>query len=118
MPLCGNPRNLTDGMIREIAGRGGLIGLNFHAAFLRDGGQATAADILRHAEHMLSLGCGDCLCLGSDFDGTDIPDGMTGIESMETLYEAFLRIGYSEALAEKIFSRNAEQYFLKHIFEE
>ena len=116
--LCGNPRNLTDGMIREIAGRGGLIGLNFHAAFLRDGGQATAADILRHAEHMLALGCGKALCLGSDFDGCDLPCGMTGIESAGALYEDFLRENYSEDLVRDIFSRNARRYFAKYIFKD
>ena len=116
--LCGHPRNLTDDMITVIARRGGLIGLNFCRDFLRADGKAGIPDILRHAEHMLSLGCEDCLCLGSDFDGTDIPDGMTGVESMETLYEAFLRSGYSEELVKKIFSRNAELYFSKFIFEE
>ena len=116
--LCGNARNLTDGMIGIINSRGGLIGLNFCVSFLRDDGKATMTDILRHAEYFLSLGCQDSLCMGSDFDGTDIPLDMTGVESMGELYELFLRENYSEDLVRKIFSGNAQNYFMKYIFED
>ena len=34
--LCGHVRNLTDEMIRGIAQKGGVIGMNFAPAFLRD----------------------------------------------------------------------------------
>lgn len=116
--LCGNARNLTDDMISIISSRGGVIGLNFYVGFLREDENAHMTDILRHAEYMLSLGCENCLCLGSDFDGSDIPPDMSGIESMGELYEHFLRLNYSEDLVKKIFSRNAENYFKKYIFED
>ena len=116
--LCGNARNLTDEMIGVINSRGGLIGLNFCVGFLREDEKATMTDILRHAEYFLSLGCEDSLSMGSDFDGTDIPSDMTGVESMGGLYERFLRMNYSEDLVRKIFSRNAENYFTKYIFKE
>jgi len=32
--LCDIPRNLPDDLIRDIAGRGGFIGVNFHPAFI------------------------------------------------------------------------------------
>lgn len=116
--LCGNLRNLTDEMIDMIRQSGGLIGLNFYVGFLRDDENAHMSDILKHAEYMLSRGCEDCLCLGSDFDGCDIPPDMTGIESMEALYERFLKLNYSEALVRNIFLGNAARYFRKNIFEE
>lgn len=116
--LCANARNLTDEMIGVINSRGGLIGLNFCVSFLRADENAGMTDILRHAEYLLSLGSENSLCMGSDFDGCDIPQDMSGIESMEELYEHFLRLNYSEDLVKKIFSRNAENYFRKYIFEE
>ena len=116
--LCGNARNLTDDMIGIITSSGGLIGLNFCVSFLREDENASMTDILRHAEFMLSLGCDNSLCMGSDFDGCDIPPDMTGIESMGVLYERFLRLNYSEELVRKIFSRNAENYFMNYIFED
>lgn len=114
--LCKNLRNLTDEMIDIIAKRGGLIGLNFFREFLRDDGEAHISDILRHADYMLSRGCERCLCLGSDFDGCEIVPDMTGVESMADLYEAFLRLNYSEDLVRDIFYNNAYAYFAKYIF--
>lgn len=116
--LCGDRRNLTDDMIGILNARGGIIGLNFYVGFLKDDGNAGMSDIIRHAEYMLSRGCENSLCLGSDFDGCDIPPDMTGVESMGELYESFLRMNYSEELVKKIFSKNAEQYFSDYIFEE
>lgn len=109
--LCQNKRNLTDDMIKIISSCGGLIGLNFYKEFLRDDGDAHMFDIINHAEYMLSLGCENCLCLGSDFDGCEIALDMTGIESMQNLYEMFLRMNYNEDLVKKIFRKNAENYF-------
>ncbi len=114
--LCGNERNLTDEMIDVMASRGGLIGLNFFREFLRDDGNAHMTDILRHADYFLSRGCEKCLSLGSDFDGCEIPEDMTGVESMADLYEAFLREKYSEKLVKDIFYYNAERYFTNYIF--
>lgn len=114
--LCGNKRNLTDEMIDIISSRGGLIGLNFFREFLRNDGDAYMSDIVNHAEYMLSRGCENCLCLGSDFDGCEIALDMTGIESIANLYETFLRLNYSEDLVRNIFSGNAERYFNINIF--
>lgn len=114
--LCGNERNLTNDMIDIISSRGGIIGLNFYRDFLRDDGDASMQDIVKHAEYMLGRGCENCLCLGSDFDGCEISGDMTGIESMSELYETFLRMNYSEDLVRKIFSQNAESYFKNNIF--
>ena len=114
--LCQNLRNLTDEMIAVIARRGGLIGLNFFREFLCDDGEADISDILRHADYMLSRGCERCLCLGSDFDGCEIVPDMTGVESMADLYEAFLRLNYSEDLVRDIFYNNAYRYFANYIF--
>ena len=72
--VCPHPRTLADWQVREMADRGCLIGLNYYAPFLRaDGEPASLDDLCRHAEHLLSLGAGDCLALGSDFDGADLP---------------------------------------------
>lgn len=114
--LCKNERNLTDDMIDVISSRGGLIGLNFYREFLRDDGNASMQDIVRHAEYMLGRGCENSLCLGSDFDGCEIAGDMAGIESMTELYEIFLRMNYSEDLVRKIFIQNAESYFKNNIF--
>lgn len=110
--VTGDPRNITDSQFKIICQRGGLVGLNFCRSFLNDNPEkADMTDVLRHAEHFLSLGGEDCLAVGSDFDGTDMPKGITGIESMGELCELFLRHNYSEELLDKLFFKNAYNFF-------
>ena len=50
--LCASPRNLTDDQLRAIGERDGLVGINFHVAFLRaDGGEDADTPLARIAEH-------------------------------------------------------------------
>lgn len=49
--------------------------------------------------------------MGSDFDGTVVPEGITGIESMEKIADMFLRHNYPERLVSKIFYENAYNFF-------
>lgn len=110
--VCKHPRNLTDDQFAVIRARGGLVGLNFYKSFLNDApDKASMEDIFRHAEHFLALGGEDVLAMGSDFDGSTIPDDMRGLESVEALMEVFLRHNLSEALVDKIFFANAAAFF-------
>lgn len=131
--VCPWVRNLTDDMIRKLADRGGVTGLNFCGDFLLDpfakctsreeihkkvedaeykgyhalaGSQATFADIVRHARHMINVGGIECIGLGSDFDG--IPDypGRPKADRMEDLAEAFHDAGFTPDEIEHIFYRN------------
>lgn len=115
--LCSHPRNLTDEQFLAIKERGGLVGLNFYPTFLADSGKAKAIDILRHAEHFLALGGENILAMGSDFDGADMPSGITGIESMEYLAELFARNGYADELIDRIFYQNSFRFFEKYMWD-
>ena len=67
------PRNKTDKELRLVAERGGVVGIYF-MPFLRQDGQARAADVVRHIEHALNV-CGqDHVGLGTDGDATAIDD--------------------------------------------
>lgn len=113
--ICNHKRNLTDEQFLKIKAVGGLVGLNFCRAFLKneENGvcKANMYDILRHAEHFLSLGGENVLSIGSDFDGTDMPDGLESIANIQQLYELFLRHNYKEKLVNKIFFDNAYEFF-------
>lgn len=116
--VCGHRRNLTDEQIRELVRRRCLIGLNFYSAFLRsDGCPAGLDDLYRHVEHFLALGAEDCLALGSDADGADLPPCLDGPERIAGLYGYFLDRGLSPALAEKILWRNALAFFRANLKE-
>ena len=106
--LCDVPRNLTDAQFRALVQCSGAVGLNLYPPFL--GEKADVESVLRHAEHFLALGGEKTLCLGGDLDGVDcLPEGITGVESMETLYIAMAR-RFGEKTAEDIFYNNLKNF--------
>lgn len=59
-----HPRNLPNGIAREIIRRRGVIGLNLIRSFV---GPRFTEDFVRHLVHGLALGAHQQLCLGADF---------------------------------------------------
>jgi membrane dipeptidase len=69
--LCPHRRNLEDDQIKAIIEKGGVIGMTFVPYFIGEG-KITIPHLLRHIDHILSLGGEDHIGLGSDFDGISI----------------------------------------------
>lgn len=111
--VCKNARNLTDEQFDIIRRSGGLVGLNLYKGFLNDDpDKAGMTDVLRHAEHFLSLGGEDVLAIGADWDGGEKEDFVaSGLEAVPELAELFLRHNYPETLIDKIFYKNAADFF-------
>lgn len=109
--LCPCARNLNDHMIRALAERGGVTGLNFCADFLvqlppgvyNPGTVEAAAE---HAKHIVRVGGIECLGLGSDFDGIDTHEGLPDAGKMDRLYAALQKKGFSAGQIDRIFSEN------------
>lgn len=106
--IYGSMRNITDDMIKEIIDRRGLIGLNLYPAALSE--NPKISDLLFHAEHVLLLGGENTLAFGADWDGTELPDGISGLRSVPFLFSLFKET-FSEKIAEKIFFDNAAEFF-------
>lgn len=109
------PRNLTDEQFKIIRDCDGIVGLNFHKYFLEENGNPTEEDILRHVDRFMELGGEKTLCIGSDFDGAEMPYFIKDITSLPKLYELFLSHGYPEAVLEDIFFNNAKSFFERTI---
>ena len=108
--VCKNPRNLTDEQFKAICTKGGVVGINFYSKFLVSRGTAEIKHILKHIDHFLKLGGENHIGLGSDFDGMNEPaSGLSGVEDMPKLIDAFREHGYSEKLIEKICFGNFER---------
>ena len=63
--LNDHPRNRTDAELRAVAEKGGVSGVYF-MPFLSEGKQPTAADVIRHLEHMIDVAGEDHVSLGTD----------------------------------------------------
>lgn len=110
--VCNHRRNLTDEFFCEIAKREGIVGLNFHRDFLSSPPEkASLKDVLLHTEHFLSIGGENSIAIGSDFDGSNIPEDLDNLYKVRDLYESFLKIGYNEQLVQKIMYTNAYNFF-------
>lgn len=67
--LCNSPRNLTDEMAKAMFKKGGMIHVVYHPPFIKESGEVTITDLVKHIDHFCSLGGVKQIGLGSDFDG-------------------------------------------------
>lgn len=106
--LCGHARNLTDEMIRTIAERGGVTGLNYYGCFLngKNDSTSTAARIAEHARYIANIGGMECLGLGSDFDGIEGNLEIADCSQMYKLFDALESAGFSQDAIDKIAYQN------------
>lgn len=111
--LASHPRNLTDDMIRALAERGGVAGINYCAMFLRDGdyraGQpeySYCRDMVAHMKHMKQIGGIGVIGLGSDFDGIGSIVEMKDCSGMQLLADEMSSQGFTTGEIEAVFHEN------------
>lgn len=109
--ICPCVRNMTDDMIRKLAERGGVMGLNYCADFLQETpvgveNRGTIEAVARHAGYIANVGGIEVLGLGSDFDGISTCEEIPGAQAMEALWEGMRKAGFSESQLDMIFYRN------------
>lgn len=105
-----NPRNLTDDMIRLLAEKGGVMGLNIESFFLCQGEPtmvSTIEDMVRHLKHIRNVGGIDVMAIGTDFDGTMHTSELANIGEIGRLEDALENEGFTEDEIEKIMYKNA-----------
>ena len=118
--ISGHPRNMTDDMIRALGGKGGVIMINYSRSFLSDelyqaglknvppAQRPTVSweKIVEHIDHAVKLVGATHVGLGSDFDGTTVPDGMDDVSMLPKITAALLDKGYSEQDVKNILGEN------------
>ncbi len=105
--LCDHRRNLTDEMIRAMAEKGGVAGVNFYPVFVHESGKITAENLADHVEYMYKLGGEDFVAMGTDFDGYDEGQStITNIGQMDEVYDAIKKRGFSDRQMDKFWSGN------------
>lgn len=102
--ICNHERNLTDDQIKALAGKGGLMGINYAVGFLvegaRKGSDVPLHVLVDHIDYIVNLVGIDHVALGSDYDGAGVPDALKDVAHDVHLVEELARRGYdAEAIA-------------------
>lgn len=104
--ICKAGRNLTDDMIEKLSKKGGVLGINFCAAFIDDNNKETTIDnIVKHIRHIVKVGGIECVGLGSDFDGISNNLEFKDASGMQSIYQE-LKNYFTDDDIEKIFYKN------------
>ncbi|ASK62562.1 diguanylate cyclase [Virgibacillus phasianinus] len=77
--LCDHVRNLNDEQVKAMFANNGNIHVVFNPPFIDESEKASLADLIKHIDHLCSLGGVKQIGFGSDFDGistfvTDLED--------------------------------------------
>lgn len=109
-----SPRSLKDEHIREIARRGGVVGINFYNKQLTASPTAAISDIADHICHAVDVGGLNCAAIGSDFDGMSVyPDDLKHSGHLPRLAHELKLRGFSDEAVEGIMYKNLAEYISK-----
>lgn len=107
-------RNMTDEMIRLLADKGGVSGINFGPEFLN--ADVTVKDstvelMVKHIKHFINVGGEGVVGLGSDFDGIGGNLEVGSPDKVHLIFDALKKEGFSDDLIEKIAWKNEMRVF-------
>ncbi len=108
--LCNHLRNLTDEQAQAMFAKGGLIHVVYHPPFVKESGEVTIPDLVKHIDHFCSLGGVKQIGFGSDFDGiSTLITNLDDASKSQNLINELLKY-YSEEVVRGF----AYQNFLDH----
>ena len=107
---CDTARNLDDELMRDIANKGGLLGIGYWDAAVCD---VTPAGIVRAIRYAIDLMGASHVALGSDYDGTVA----VTFDSSELLVltDAMLQAGFTEDEIRMVMGDNVKRFLLDNL---
>ncbi len=111
--MTDHTRNLTDDMIRALADKGGVMGINFAPDFLNSRKDKTSKveDMVRHVMHIRNVGGAGVLAIGTDLDGISGQLEIGTPANMPLLADALAQAGMPEDEIEAMFNGNIRRVF-------
>ena len=103
-------RNLPDDILKQIAARGGILGIGYFSGAICDISPRGIAKEIIHAVDLLGE---DAVALGSDFDGTV----MTSLDTSElaAITHELLAQGMAEPQIRKVMGENVKRFFTNNL---
>ncbi|NLP42624.1 MAG: membrane dipeptidase [Veillonellaceae bacterium] len=105
--VTNHSRNLTDDMIRVLAEKGGVVGINFARDFLGSQDISRINDMVKHIKHIIDVGGIETAAVGSDFDGIDPELEIIDFSEMKKLADALEQNNFNSGQIDKICHANA-----------
>ena len=105
---------MTDEMIRALADRGGVMGLNFYPGFLAQDPEqqhSTVDFLAEQLRHRIDVGGLECAAIGTDFDGISGELEIASADRMPDFFEALERRGFTSRELDYICWHNVERVF-------
>ncbi len=108
--ICNTPRNLSDEQVKQIAAKGGLIGIGFWDAAVCDISPKGVADSIEYAVSLAGI---KHVALGSDFDGSVT----TAFDTSEyaVLTQELLKKGFTEDQIAAVMGENTIRFLLENL---
>jgi len=111
--MMNHPRNLTDDQLKALFLKKSIIGITFVPEFLTEKSEASIQDIMKHIEHICTLGGSRHIGFGSDFDGTDkVVKGLENVSQYDNLVNQLL-IYYPESVVRGFLYENFVSAYLE-----
>jgi membrane dipeptidase len=108
--LTPSTRNLTDNQLEAIKDSEGIVGLNFGVNDLREDGDnnpdVPLETLVHHLDYLVDKLGIDGVGLGTDFDGTKIPQEIGDVTGLPKLIELLRQHGYDNASLHKLAYEN------------
>lgn len=108
--VCDNSRNLDDELMREIADRGGLLGIGFWDGAICDPSPAGIVRSIRYAVDLMGV---DHVALGSDYDGT-VTAALDSSE-LAIITQTMFDNDFSEEEIRKVMGDNVKNFLLENL---
>jgi membrane dipeptidase len=108
--VCDTARNLEDSLMKEIANKGGLLGVGFWDAAVCDDSPLGIVRAIRYAIDLMGV---DHVALGSDYDGAVT----TRLDSSELaiLTQTMMDEGFSEQEIRSVMGDNVKRFLLENL---
>ncbi|WP_058486421.1 dipeptidase [Defluviitalea phaphyphila] len=100
-------RNLSDEMIKALANKGGIMGINFSCNLVGDSLETKTIDLYKHIVHIINIGGTDVLAIGSDYDGIANVTDFGDISGLPILAQRLKNLGIKPSIIDKIMYKNA-----------
>ncbi len=116
--VCDHPRNVPDGVLRQLPENGGVVMITFVPEFVSPKYvkaspplvppiRVTLGEVADHVEHVRRTAGVDHIGLGGDYDGADaLPEGLEDVSKYPNLFAELIRRGWNDADLAKLASGN------------